>query len=136
PGNVGIQGIRIAVNGSEAPVGQVFAKVDAAISSGTYDPATGQLLAALGTVVPLEKGPESDEFFLTFDAIGGNQYNRPKPPIPSPPAPVDLPPAAEIGVRTFDEINATMAEITGVSPNEPNVRATFETIRQSLPAVP
>src|SRR5690606_22251133 len=37
---------------------------------------------------------------------------------------------------TFDEVNATMAAITGVSANEPNVRATFETVRQSLPAVP
>src|SRR5690606_22519627 len=68
--------------------------------------------------------------------IGGNQYNPPKPPVPAPPAPVDLPPASEIGVRTFDEINATMAEITGVNPNEANVRATFETVRESLPAVP
>src|SRR5690606_29630836 len=122
PSNVQIRGIRIGLNGSEAPVGQAFAKIEAAISSGTYDPATGQLLASLGTVVPLEKGPDADEFFLTFDAIGGNQYNPPKPPVPAPPAPVDLPPASEIGVRTFDEINATMAEITGVNPNEANVR--------------
>lgn len=136
PSGLEIRGIRIAVNGSEAPVGQVFAKVDAAISSGTYDPETGQLLAALGTVVPLEKGPESDEFFLTFDAIGGNAYNRPPPDVPSAPAPADLPPVADVGVRTFDEINATMAAITGVNPNEPNVRATFETVRESLPAVP
>ena len=136
PQNLEIEGIRIGLNGSEAPVGQAFAKVDAVISTNTYDPATGQLLAELGTVVPLEKGPESDEFFLTFDAIGGHRYSRKPPPVPPAPAPADLPPASDIGVRIFDEINATMAAVTGVSPNDPNVRATFETVRESLPAVP
>jgi len=37
-------------------------------------------------------------------------------------------------VRTFDEISATMAEITDVSQNDPSVATTFNTIRQSLPA--
>ncbi|HEX7079693.1 MAG TPA: LamG domain-containing protein [Gammaproteobacteria bacterium] len=136
PSGIDIEGIRIGLNGAEAPVGQSFARLDATISSDAYDPETGQILADLGTVVPLEKGPGSDEFFLTFDRIGSHVFDRPPPPIPAPPAPQDLPPASDIGVRTFDEINATMAAITGVSPNEPNVRATFETVRQSLPAVP
>jgi hypothetical protein len=89
----------------------------------------------LGTVVPLEKGPEADEFFLTFDAVGGLAYARPPLPTPPAPAPVDLPPSADVGARTFDEIDATMAAITGVDPNDQNVRTTFETVRQSLPAV-
>lgn len=136
PGNVAIEGIRIGLNGSEVPVGQAFARVAARISSDTYDADTGQRLAELGTVLPLEKGPEADEFFLTFDTIGGNFFARPKPPVPQPPEPVDLPDAPQIGVRTFDAINATMAKLTGVSANEPKVRETFETVRQSLPAVP
>ena len=41
-----------------------------------------------------------------------------------------------IGVRTFDEISATMAEITGVSQNDPGVRAAFDEVRQSMPAIP
>ena len=41
-----------------------------------------------------------------------------------------------IGVRTFDEISATMAEITGVSQNDPGVRAAMDEVRQSLPAIP
>jgi hypothetical protein len=49
---------------------------------------------------------------------------------------VDLPEASEIGVRTFDEVNVTMAAITGVSPLETNVRNTFNLVRQSLPSVP
>ena len=42
---------------------------------------------------------------------------------------------SDIGVRTFDEINATMAAVTGVSPNTAAVKSTFINIRQSLPAV-
>jgi hypothetical protein len=135
PGNVAIEGIRIGLNGAEAAVGQAYGKLRATVGGPSYDPASGQLLSMLGTVVPLEKGPESDEFFLTFDAIGGSTYNRPPLPTPPPPVPADLPPMSDIGVRTFDEINASMAKITGVPANHPKVSATFETVRQSLPTV-
>jgi len=40
-----------------------------------------------------------------------------------------------IGLRVFDEINATMAEVTGVSPTQPEVRETFDRVRQQLPTV-
>ena len=56
--------------------------------------------------------------------------------------PTDLEPASHIGVRTFDEINATFAEITGVDPmieypdGSTPVTDTFRELRQSLPAVP
>ena len=46
-----------------------------------------------------------------------------------------MPRPSDIGFRTFDEINATMAAVTGVSPNTPAVKSTFTSIRQSLPAV-
>ena len=85
-------------------------------------------------MLPLEKGPDEDEFFLTFDALGANTFNRPPPATPPAPTPVDLAPASVIGVRTFDEISATMATITGVSQRDASVSATFDTIRQSLPA--
>ena len=35
----------------------------------------------------------------------------------------------------FDEINATMAELTGVSPTQPDVLATYEQVKQQLPTV-
>jgi hypothetical protein len=50
--------------------------------------------------------------------------------------PVDLPPASDIGVRTYDEISATMATLTGVSQLDAGVVATYAEIRQSLPAIP
>ncbi len=39
-------------------------------------------------------------------------------------------------MRTFDEISASIAEITGVSQNDPGVRAAMDEVRQSLPAIP
>jgi len=87
-------------------------------------------------VLPLEKGPDEDEFFLTFDTLGANSFNRPPPPIPPASTPQDLAPASDIGVRTFDAISATIAEITGVSQNEPGVVAAYDEVRQSMPAIP
>jgi mono/diheme cytochrome c family protein len=136
PDGIDLESIRIGLNGGEAQVGQAFANVDTMISSALYDSLSGQQLATLGAVIPLQKGPTSDEFFLTFDRLGGNSFARPAPSTPAPPTPVDLPEASVIGVRTFDEINATMSAITGVDMLEVNVEATFDLVAQSLPAVP
>jgi hypothetical protein len=133
PAGLNIRGLRVGLNGAEARVGQAFSYLDTQIGS-SYVPEIGQTLLKLGTVLPLEKGPREDEFFLTFDTLGTSTYSRPPPAVPPAPTPQDLPPASVIGVRTFDEISATMAEITGVSQNDPGVSATFNTIRQSLPA--
>jgi hypothetical protein len=134
PDNLDVRGIRIGLNGAEAHVGQSFANVDTKISSALYTPTAGQPLADIGAVVPLEKGPGSDEFFLTFDALGANTFSRPPPTTPPPPVPVDLPPASQIGVRTFDEISASMSALTGVSQLDTAVANTYATVRQSLPA--
>jgi hypothetical protein len=133
PVGLDIRGIRIGLNGAEANVGQSFASLNAQISN-AYTAAAGQRLADLGAVIPLEKGPDSDEFFLTFDEIGSSTFSRPPPDVPPEPTPVDLAQVASIGVRTFDEISATMSKITGVSELDASVAATFNTIRQSLPA--
>jgi hypothetical protein len=134
PDNIDIKGIRVGLNGAEAHVGQSYANMNTKISSLSYTQDAGQTLADLGAVLPLEKGPKADEFFLTFDTFGVNTFSRPPPPTPDTPTPTDLPPASAIGVRTFDEISATMSVITGVSQLDPGVKATFDEVRQSLPA--
>ena len=136
PDGLDVRGLRVGLNGAETRVGQGFSYLNTRITSTSYNPETGQTLMNLGTVLPLEKGPDEDEFFLTFDTIGTNVFPRPPPPVPPAPTPQDLPPASAIGVRTFDEISASMAEITGVSQNEPGVRATVDEVRQSMPAIP
>jgi hypothetical protein len=133
PEGIDIEGLRIAMNGKEAPVGQSYATLDDTLSALLFEE-LGQPLSRLGAVLPLEKGPEDDEFFLTFDRLGSASFSRaPDPTLVISPS--DLPPAPRIGVRTFDEINATFAKVTGVDPNSMDVDMTYQELRQSLPAV-
>jgi hypothetical protein len=133
PNGIPLAGMRIGVNGAEAHVGQAYANLDLMLDDADYT-GTGQRLSSLGTVVGLEKGPETDEFFLTFDVLGANTNVRTEP-VPLPLSPVDGEPQPDVGVRTFDEINASMSAVTGVSVNNAEVAATFGTIRQQLPTV-
>ncbi len=135
PGSIPLQGLRIGLNGAEVAVGQAYAPLDTMITDAAYDPALGQTLLDLGTVMPLVKGPDSDEFFLTFETLGNNIYNRAPPAVVPPGTPADGAPVADIGVRTFEEISATMSLITGVSPQESFVQNTYNTVLQSLPAI-
>jgi hypothetical protein len=133
PEGIPIQGVRVAMNGAEAPVGQTYATLDNTLSASLFQE-LGQPLSALGAVLPLEKGPADDEFFLTFDVLASNSFSRqPDPTLVV--SETDLDPASHIGLRTFDEINATYAEVTGVDPTTQSVDITFQELRQSLPAV-
>jgi hypothetical protein len=123
----------IGINGSEAVVGQAYRNLDTTIDASSYDPATGQVLSDLGTIIALENGPNSDEFFLTFEVLGSNTklFTENSPLVPPPlPAPAQV---SDIGLRTFDEINASMAAITDVNPQL--VKSEFDVLRQQLPAV-
>ncbi len=130
---VAIEGLRVGINGAEAPVGQAFGKMVGTLESAQFGP-LGQSLSQLGAVLPLEKGPADDEFFLTFDRLGAETFVR----VGDPALVIneaDLPAAQRIGVRTFDEINASMAAVTGVDPETPAVDMTYQSLRQSLPTV-
>jgi hypothetical protein len=134
PGSIPVAGMRIGVNGAEADVGQAYRTIDTTISDSQYGP-LGQPLANIGTVIALEKGPDADEFFLTFDVLGTHRNVRldPIPLAPAPPA--DVQRAADVGLRVFDELNATMSELTGIATTDPGVAATYTTIKQSLPTI-
>ncbi len=140
PGGFNIQGMRIGINGKQALAGQSFASMNVNIDAGSYDPATGQLLSPLGTIIALEKGRESDEFFLTFEVIGAqsNTFNDPQPPAPADPADPPQAVASDIGMRTFEEIHSTISEITGVpigDAGNTTVQAVYDEYIQQLPAV-
>ena len=135
PSNIPLRGMRLGINGKEATVGQAWANLDVMLNADLYQPGSGQLLSPLGTIIALEGGPGIDEFFLTFDQIGSNQLARTEPaPLPQP-EPADLPDTPVIGLKTFDEINASMARMTGVSTTHPDVNATYNTVKQQLPTV-
>jgi len=65
----------------------------------------------------------------------GSSTNVRTEPVPLPTPPVDGEPQPDVGVRTFDEINASMSAVTGVSMQNGEVEATFSTIKQQLPTV-
>ena len=131
-----IRGMRIGANGVVVPISQAYANLDVTVSAANgYAAETGQVLSSLGTVIPLEKGPDQDEFFLTFEVFGGSTNVVTEPAPLAPPPPADSAPVSDIGAKTFDEINATMATITGVSPNQPSVKTTYSLVKQQLPAV-
>lgn len=135
PDQLRIRGIRIGVNGAEAKVGQAYAPVDRTVTAAGYEPATGFGLSSIGTVVALDKGPAADEFFLSFEQIDTNTHAFVEPaPTPLPPPP-DGDPASEIGLRTFEEISASMSDMTSVPTTHPLVAETYGRVREQLPTV-
>jgi hypothetical protein len=132
--NLAIEGVRIGINGGEAHAGQAYAPLAATVGP-TYTAAAGQQMSPIGTVIGLEKGVLDDLFFLSFERIGTRSHAAAPPPVPVPPTPVDSAPESDVGLRTFDELNATFAKITGVSPTNARVSATYDTVKQSLPSI-
>lgn len=135
PSNIPLQGMRLGINGKEASVGQVWANLDATLDGDTYNSETGQPLSRLGTIIALESGPGSDEFFLTFDRLGSSTYSRSEPSLPGSVTPPVLPPSSDIGLKTFDELNESMARMTGIAKTNEDVARTFNTVMQQLPSV-
>ena len=132
--SIPIQGIRIGVNGAEVPLDQAYIPLSVNVNSSDYSPTTGQLLSPIGTVIPVENGPASDQFFLTFAHIGTHTHTY-SVPAPIAPTPVDLPPASDIGMRVFDEVNGSMAKLSTVPATTPAVNATYLTVETGLPTV-
>ncbi len=134
PNNEQLQGMRIGINGAEIGLSQAYSNLDVVLNETDF--VNGfQPLSRLGTLVPLQKGPESDSFFLTFELLGDqmNAFTEPTPLQPGDPPDVERDSA--IGLRTFDEINASMSVITGISQGNAAVTETYDTIKQQLPTV-
>ena len=126
--------MRIGINGKEANSGQVYANMDTTVTSSQYT-VDGQLLSRLGTLVTVENA--NDEFFLTFEQIDNRQsaydYTEADPVAASVPVGVEM--LSKIGVRTFDEINATMSAVTGVAVTNTQISDKFNLYKRQLPAV-
>jgi len=132
-----IQGMRIGINGREASVGQTYANINVTVNADNYSADTGVILSDLGAVIELDKGADLDQFFLTFDRIGSTQYARVEASPPAPPEPADLDEQADIGLRHFAEIDATIAQMTQTPmANVPqSVSTVYNTVKQQLPTV-
>jgi hypothetical protein len=135
PNGIAISGIRIGINGAEAQVGQSYIPLNTTVTSANYSSTSGQLLSSVGAVIALQNGPATDQFFLSFAQIGSQTrvYTQPTYAIP---APVPGPAAPDLGVRTYERVTQTMAKLTGVPINDPNVTTVYQSVLSSLPPVP
>ncbi|MEW9796533.1 LamG domain-containing protein [Alteromonas sp. CYL-A6] len=131
---VPVEGMRIGINGRESFAGQVFSPLSVTINADDYTAGSGQPLSRQGTIIPLEKGPELDEFFLTFEVLGEHTDVRIDALPPAPAVPADLPAQPDIGLRHFAEIHATMSALTGVPMDNAAVNDTYNQLKQQLPA--
>jgi hypothetical protein len=131
PATIPVKGLRIGVNGALPSVGQAYIPLNTAVTAASYK-STGQVLSNVGTVIALESGPLTDTFFLQFDQLGtaSNVIAEPVPtPIPTALGPV----VADVGVRTFAQVNSTFSLLTGVPKTDPAVAATYLSVQQQLP---
>jgi Concanavalin A-like lectin/glucanases superfamily len=134
PNNIPVKGIRIGINGTVPQVGQAYIPLNTSITSASYT-AGGQVLSNIGTVIGLQSGPLTDQFFLTFDQLG-SQTHVVVEPTPTTPPPSPGPVAADIGVRTFAQVNSTLSALTGVPTTNATVNATYLAVQQQLPSGP
>jgi hypothetical protein len=132
PGNIPISGIQIGVNGAIPSVGQAYLPLSTTVTAANYKAGTGQLLSNIGTVIGLENGPLSDEFFLAFNQLGSSTYTPPVTTYTAP-APAPLAPVSDVGVRTFAQINSTLSVLTGVPKTNTTVNTTYQSVQQQLP---
>lgn len=129
-----LQKMRIGLNGKESPLGQTYANIDLTIDGG-QDISTPVSISSLGTIIPLEKGANNDEFFVTFEQLG--QHSNVVIPATFAPQ-TEIPTntdSAKIGIRNFAEINASMSVLTGVEQSNNKVFDTYQLVKQQLPTL-
>jgi hypothetical protein len=134
PDNIPVQGIRIGINGTIPQVGQAYIPLNTTITAANYTK-QGEVLSNIGTVIGLQAGPLTDTFFLTFDRLGSHT-NVVVEATPTAPAPAPGPVAADIGVKTFAQINSTLSRLTGVPTTNSTVNTTYLAVQQQLPPTP
>lgn len=137
-----LAGIRLGINGKLAEIGQAFVNIEAQVESS----ASGiqHMLSSVGSIIPLESGSEQDTFFLAFDQVAGQTGDGDDGKL-QPFVPVFAgEPAPDIGMRTFDATNATLAALTGVPVASDRVSTvtgktvgeTYDLVRRALPGIP
>ncbi len=126
--SIPVKGIRIAVNNKVPAAGQAFTTIDTSVTS------SPQALSRIGTVIAKDLGADADMFALHFEVLGGLR-NVIVEPTPAPAADNGISVVyPQAGLRTFDQINDTMAALTGVAASTAAVNDVFQEIKQQLPS--
>jgi hypothetical protein len=137
PGNLIIKGMRYGVNGMLQASGQSWAMVNATVGGSSYTAASGQQLATVGGIIAsastTDVGSTTDLMYLSFDQIGTKTHPFTLQAVT--PAAVTyggVGPSAR-GVKLYSQINAAMAQITGVPMTTQAVNTVYSTLEQALP---
>ncbi|HTV00522.1 MAG TPA: LamG domain-containing protein [Luteitalea sp.] len=140
PGTIPVQGMRIGINGTIPLVGQAYSPLNTSITAAGYT-AQGEVLSNVGTVIGLESGPATDQFFLQFDQLGTAKDVI----VDASPCPAGQttctqalnlgPTMADVGVRSFAQVNSTFSQLTGVPTSNASVVSTYQSVQQQLPAI-
>ncbi|MGI1679620.1 MAG: LamG domain-containing protein [Cellvibrionaceae bacterium] len=144
PSDIQIQGMRIGINGREATTGQAYAKMDITITDTAYQAAENNWLRlsdlgipVAGTIIQSEKIlPETDEFFLSFEAIAGltSSVDRSTPDYPNVSLGSIAYEQSDIGLKHFYEIDEMFSFVTGVPKDNSIVAASFAQLKTQLPS--
>lgn len=125
---VRVANIRIGVNGNIPVAAQSFRRVDFTVQT------SGVSVSPLGAVIPVDMGPDLDQFHLEFEALG-NQTGLAETISPSiPPIPLPDVPEPEYGMRSFSHVHNTMAALTGVDAGSAEVATRYSELRDTLPS--
>ena len=129
-----IEGLNIGINGKESPQSQAYANLNRTLS--TQDSLDKPLvLSGLGTIIAIEKGAEQDEFFLSFERLGDHSNIKVEGELViTTELPADTE-SADIGMRSFAAINASMSELTGVSQAQSKVLGVYQLVQRQLPSI-
>jgi hypothetical protein len=133
PVSIPVSGMRIGINGTIPLVGQAYVPLNTNITAAGYT-AQGEVLSTVGTVIGLESGPLTDQFFLQFDQLG----TATDVIVEAPPSAQTLnlgPVMADMGVRSFAQVNSTFAQLTGIPTSNMSVISTYQAVQQQLPSV-
>jgi hypothetical protein len=129
-----IEGLNIGINGKESGQSQVYANLSRTLNTEDTLNET-QRLSELGTIIAIEKGAEQDEFFLSFERLGEHSNIKVEGELvltPESPATTESP---SIGLRNFDEIHASMSQLTGVAQDNNKVYGVYQLIQRQLPSI-
>ena len=123
-----IQNMRISINGIVPVSGQGFSRLNALVTGGRT------LLSRGCSIIGGVTDPDTDRFQLVFEQLGIFEDPIPGSPPPPPPTEVFGDPLPVLGVRSFDRVNATMAELSTVEAVTPAVDDVFDELVQQLPS--
>ncbi|NNC54524.1 MAG: LamG domain-containing protein, partial [Pseudomonadales bacterium] len=129
-----MRGLRIGVNGKVPTVGQSFATLDMTIDDTNYSADTGHPVSSRGTLVRLELGSDIDQFFLSFEQLGGDSNVFVEATFDAPVFSGSGLEYSDIGLRNFLEIRESFAQVTGIDSSITSVRDTYDLVVQQLPS--